>query len=145
MMGTLESISSAASVLQASQIWKRLNTCSSMFRAGRSPPTITLSWGCLGQKFQHEIPQHIDCFQFIAVVAQLAINAGKNLFNCVDTKIHLITKISYTIDNTGLTSIKIMRTTGIDGVKNWWYIHSQSSRQPICRLILITYERIPTH
>ena len=54
-------------------------------------------------------------------------------------------KISCTKDNTGLSSLKIMQTTGINGVKNWWYTHSQSSCQPICILILTTYEHIPTH
>ena len=45
-------------------------------------------------------------------------------------------KILHTIDNTGLSSIKIMRTTGANGVKNWWYTRSQSSRQSIYVLIL---------
>ena len=40
-------------------------------------------WGCLVQKFWHEIPQHKDCFQCIAVAIQLAISGGRKLFNCL--------------------------------------------------------------
>ena len=40
MMDMLESIPSAASVLLASQIWKRLNTCSSVLGMGSSPSAI---------------------------------------------------------------------------------------------------------
>ena len=45
-------------------------------------------------------------------------------------------KILHTIDNTGLSSIKIMQTTGANGVKNRWYTRSQSSRQSVYVLIL---------
>ena len=49
-MDMLESIPSAASILLALQIWKRLNTCSSMFGTDRSPSTITSSSGIVWLK-----------------------------------------------------------------------------------------------
>ena len=48
-------------------VWNRQESINNQFKF----------WGCLAQKFWHEIPQHGDCFWYIAVVIQLAINASE--------------------------------------------------------------------
>ena len=45
-------------------------------------------------------------------------------------------KINRTIDNTNLSSKNIMRTTRNDGVKDWWFNHTESFRHPIIVLML---------
>ncbi len=37
-------------------------------------------WGCLKQKFRHDIPSHQDYFLAVAVIEQLHIEAGETLF-----------------------------------------------------------------
>ena len=54
-MGMLESLPTAASVLLASQIWKKLNTSSNVFIADWSQQQPLQVLGLLAQKLQHEI------------------------------------------------------------------------------------------
>ena len=38
-------------------------------------------WGCLSQRFHHEIGRHDDVFRAVAVITQLAIELGEPLFS----------------------------------------------------------------
>jgi hypothetical protein len=40
-------------------------------------------WGCLGQKFRHDLLKHGDCFRSVAILTQLAIEEGEVLFPVV--------------------------------------------------------------
>jgi hypothetical protein len=40
-------------------------------------------WGCLGQRFRHDISKHSNCFRSVAVITQLSIDAGEKLFDVV--------------------------------------------------------------
>ena len=42
-------------------------------------------WGCLAQTFRHDLDQHGDVFRAVAVICQLTINNGEQLFQ-VDYK-----------------------------------------------------------
>jgi DDE superfamily endonuclease len=37
-------------------------------------------WGCLQQRFRHDLVKHANCFRSVAVLTQLAIEAGESLF-----------------------------------------------------------------
>jgi DDE superfamily endonuclease len=40
-------------------------------------------WGCLQQKFRHDLLKHSNCFRSVAVITQLSIEAGEKLFQVV--------------------------------------------------------------
>jgi hypothetical protein len=40
-------------------------------------------WGCLLQRFRHDLVKHSNCFRAVAVITQLSIDAGERLFNVV--------------------------------------------------------------
>jgi DDE superfamily endonuclease len=40
-------------------------------------------WGCLGQRFRHDLVKHSNCFRSVAILTQLSIEEGEKLFQVV--------------------------------------------------------------
>jgi DDE superfamily endonuclease len=40
-------------------------------------------WGCLGQRFRHDLVKHSNCFRSVAILTQLSIDAGEKLFKVI--------------------------------------------------------------
>ena len=38
------------------------------------------NWGCMKKKFRHSFAKHCVCFQCVAILSQLAIEYGEELF-----------------------------------------------------------------
>ena len=91
IMDTLESIPSVASVLLALQIWKRLNTCSTMFRTERSPSTIASSSGVVWhQSFSMRFHDMETAYGVLLGLSSLQSVLTKSSLT-VDTDVHLMT------------------------------------------------------